>query len=445
MRPAAARCRWETVASSSSRGPGSSPSCPYFPSSTRGAVHASKSTPRISPRSVAWKARSKSSVARGSGSRQSGTRPRGQTRATKKPAPLRAELRSYQQEGLDWLCHLRDHGVGGLLADDMGLGKTIQTIALLSLEKEARRMDQPSLIVVPTSLVEVWRRELKTFAPHLRVLVLHGRERRRAFARLHGTEIAITTYALLHRDLARFKKQGYHYLILDEAQAIKNPRSQASRAARSLRARHRLALTGTPVENNLDELWSLFDFAMPGLLGQHRTIQVGLSPSHRAGWGRNSTCGAALSSLAAGAAPNERERRQGASRKDRARSLRRARGRAAGSLRNDSRRGSYRGAFCDSTAGFWSVERHDPGCAHEASSGVLQPEARARTVGASRRAICEGRRFLFAARPGDLGSGRKVLVFSQFARMLALLSAGLGRRRSAMASWTDRPAIDSDW
>lgn len=186
---------------------------------------------------------------------------------TPQPATLRAELRSYQREGLAWLCHLRDHDVGGVLADDMGLGKTLQTIALLAAEKEARRSDLPSLLVMPTSLVGNWKRELKKFAPHLRVVVYHGQRRRERLPALRRAEVVLTTYPVLLRDRALLAELELHYLILDEAQAIKNPRSQAAKAVRELNARHRLCLTGTPIENNLEELWSLFEFLMPGLLG----------------------------------------------------------------------------------------------------------------------------------------------------------------------------------
>ncbi|MEJ7727630.1 MAG: DEAD/DEAH box helicase [Polyangiaceae bacterium] len=183
------------------------------------------------------------------------------------PVALRAVLRPYQHQGLSWMQHLREHDAGGVLADDMGLGKTLQTIAHLAIEKEARRLDLPSLVVVPTSLVGNWQRELRRFAPHLRVVVWHGHARRRVEPQLARAEVVITTYPLLCRDQATFEALPLHYLVLDEAQAIKNPRSLAAKAVRALDARHRLCLTGTPVENNLEELWSIFDFLMPGLLG----------------------------------------------------------------------------------------------------------------------------------------------------------------------------------
>lgn len=188
------------------------------------------------------------------------------------PAALRARLRPYQHQGLTWLEHLRDAGLGGILADDMGLGKTLQTIALLSREKEARRIDRPCLIVTPTSLTGNWLRELHKFAPHLQVAQYCGSKRRQTLETSRA-DVLLTSYPLLVRDADLLIKHEFHYVILDEAQAIKNPMSLASQAARKLTARHRLLLSGTPIENNLTELWSLFDFVLPGLLGSRRDFQ----------------------------------------------------------------------------------------------------------------------------------------------------------------------------
>ena len=183
------------------------------------------------------------------------------------PGTLRATLRPYQEDGLRWLQHLRAHDAGGVLADDMGLGKTLQTIAHLVAEKEAGRLDAPALIVAPTSVVGNWRRELGRFAPHLRVQLVRGAGRRFQWLQAGRCDVALTTYALLVRDEALLASRRFSMLILDEAQAIKNPRSQAHRAAARLNAGHRLCLSGTPVENHLGELWALFDFLNPGLLG----------------------------------------------------------------------------------------------------------------------------------------------------------------------------------
>jgi len=185
------------------------------------------------------------------------------------PRGLKADLRPYQRHGYDWLCFLRDHGLHGVLADEMGLGKTVQVLALLLAEKEGGRAAAPSLVVVPTSLVWNWVDEARRFTPALRVLALVGPQRHRLFERLREYDLAVTTYGLLVRDGERLAGTDWHYLVLDEAHRIKNPASQAARAACRMRARHRLALTGTPLENNLSELWSLFHFLMPGLLGAY--------------------------------------------------------------------------------------------------------------------------------------------------------------------------------
>ncbi len=183
------------------------------------------------------------------------------------PADLNARLRDYQRQGLSWLQFLREHKLGGILADDMGLGKTMQALAHLLLEKAHGRMDRPSLVVAPTSLMVNWRREAARFAPGLRVLTLHGPQRRQYFDSIADYDLVLTTYALLSRDQDVLLKHGWYVLILDEAQFIKNPGTRASRLVRQLDTRYRLCLTGTPLENHLGELWSLFDFLLPGLLG----------------------------------------------------------------------------------------------------------------------------------------------------------------------------------
>ncbi|MHB0805572.1 DEAD/DEAH box helicase [Stutzerimonas nitrititolerans] len=188
------------------------------------------------------------------------------------PAGLNAELRPYQLQGLSWLQTLRELSVGGILGDDMGLGKTLQTLAHLLLEKQAGRLDRPALVVMPTSLIPNWQDEAARFAPDLRVLTLHGPARQARFAELADYDLLLTTYALLPRDIERWIEQPLHLLVLDEAQNIKNATSKAALAASQLVARQRLCLTGTPLENNLSELWSLFHFLMPGWLGDARTF-----------------------------------------------------------------------------------------------------------------------------------------------------------------------------
>jgi superfamily II DNA or RNA helicase len=186
------------------------------------------------------------------------------------PRGLRAELRSYQHHGLSWMQFLREHKLSGVLADDMGLGKTVQTLAHVLAEKEAHRLDRPALIVVPTTLVHNWREEAHRFAPDLKVLDLHGPQRKDRFDQIAEHDLVLTTYALLWRDQAIFLQHDYHLLILDEAQYVKNATTKVAATIRKLRARHRLCLTGTPLENHLGELWSQFDFLLPGFLGTQK-------------------------------------------------------------------------------------------------------------------------------------------------------------------------------
>ncbi|HEY5937958.1 MAG TPA: DEAD/DEAH box helicase, partial [Kofleriaceae bacterium] len=184
------------------------------------------------------------------------------------PERLCADLRPYQREGVAWLQHLREHDAGGVLADDMGLGKTLQTIAHVLLEKEQGRLDRPAMVVTLTSLVGNWKRELSRFAPNLRVATFHGPDRHAGIGELGKHDVVITTYPLVARDRDELAKIPLHLLVLDEAHAIKNSDALASEAVRALDARHRLCLTGTPIENHLGELWSLFEFLNPGLLGE---------------------------------------------------------------------------------------------------------------------------------------------------------------------------------
>lgn len=180
-------------------------------------------------------------------------------------AAVRATLRGYQEAGVRWLYLLASLGLGGCLADDMGLGKTLQLIALLTLLDRG-----PHLLVVPASLVGNWQRELARFAPSLRVLAIDGRTPRGA---LDDHDVAIVTYAMLPR-VGWLAEIEFETVTLDEAQAIKNPAAQQTRAAKKLKSRARFALTGTPVENRLGDLWSIFDFAAPGLLGSAKTFSM---------------------------------------------------------------------------------------------------------------------------------------------------------------------------
>ena len=186
------------------------------------------------------------------------------------PPEFSITLRPYQQHGVDWLQHLRANQLGAFLADDMGLGKTAQTIAHICVEHAAGRLDRPALIVVPTSLVPNWTNELTKFAPHLKVMILHGIDRHERRAEIDQFQVVITTYTVLARDIEEMSELAWHIVVLDEAQAIKSPDAKATRAVCQLNTKHRLCLSGTPIENNLEELWSQFAFLMPGLLGDRK-------------------------------------------------------------------------------------------------------------------------------------------------------------------------------
>ncbi len=194
----------------------------------------------------------------------------GRPAAVAQPAGVALALRPYQLHGLAWLQHLREQGLAGILADDMGLGKTAQALAHIVCEQAAGRLDQPALVVVPTSLLFNWQQEAARIAPGLRVTTWHGADR--TAAQLADADVVLTTYALVWRDLRTLAAQPWHLLILDEAQSVKNAQARAARALRRLNVRHHLALTGTPLENHLGELWSLFDLLMPGFLGDSRSF-----------------------------------------------------------------------------------------------------------------------------------------------------------------------------
>ena len=190
------------------------------------------------------------------------------------PESFRGTLRPYQAQGVDWLQFLRGAELGGVLADDMGLGKTVQTLAHLAIEQAEGRLDRPSLIVCPTSVVPNWTMEAARFAPSLRVLTLHGPTRKERFGEIARHDLVISTYPLLTRDHAVLTEHEWHVVVLDEAQMIKNPNAATTRQALRLRARQRLSLSGTPLQNHLGELWSLFDFLAPGFLGSARSFRT---------------------------------------------------------------------------------------------------------------------------------------------------------------------------
>jgi superfamily II DNA or RNA helicase len=190
------------------------------------------------------------------------------------PPSFKATLRPYQQQGLAWLQFIAASGTGGVLADDMGLGKTVQVLAHLECERAAGRLTRPSLVVAPTSLIFNWQDEAQRHAPELRVLALTGSDRSKRFDQIADHDLVLTSYALLPRDRDVLEAQRWQMVIADEAHLVKNPRTRAAGAIRALRASHRIALTGTPLENHLGELWSVMQFVVPGLLGREEAFRL---------------------------------------------------------------------------------------------------------------------------------------------------------------------------
>lgn len=183
------------------------------------------------------------------------------------PPTFRATLRPYQSQGVAWLDLLRESGLGGILADDMGLGKTVQILALIALEKRRGHLTDPVLVVAPTSLMTNWSTEAQKFAPDLKILVLHGADRKHKFAAIAEHDLVLTTYPLIARDREILLAREWHMAVLDEAQTVKNPDAATTRWLRETKARYRFCLTGTPMENHLGELWSIMSFVNPGYLG----------------------------------------------------------------------------------------------------------------------------------------------------------------------------------
>ncbi len=188
------------------------------------------------------------------------------------PNGINATLRPYQLQGVSFLNFLREYGFGGILADEMGLGKTLQTLSLLQYIKE-KGGKGPNLIIVPTSVLPNWQREVQKFIPSMKQLIIYGSKRENLFKEIPSCDLVITTYALLRRDLEDLNKYDYNSVILDEAQNIKNPNTITARSVRKLKSKFRICLSGTPIENNLLELWSLFEFLMPGFLGSQNAFQ----------------------------------------------------------------------------------------------------------------------------------------------------------------------------
>jgi SNF2 family DNA or RNA helicase len=194
----------------------------------------------------------------------------GNVPAVRPPAGFLAEMRPYQVDGLSWMNFLAGMGVGGILADDMGLGKTVQALALVALWKAEGRLEDPVLVVAPTSLMHNWRKEAARFAPELKVLILQGSDRKGRFDAIGDSDVVLTTYPLLTRDKDVVASRRWSLMFLDEAQTVKNPDAASTAMVRGMSARARFALTGTPMENHLGELWSVFGIVFPGFLGDRK-------------------------------------------------------------------------------------------------------------------------------------------------------------------------------
>jgi SNF2 family DNA or RNA helicase len=186
------------------------------------------------------------------------------------PASLETTLRDYQRLGFKWLKTLSHYGLGGILADDMGLGKTLQILTMLLSDKQ-QGSQEPSLVVAPTSLIYNWEEEVQKFVPDLKTLIISGskNERKKLMEQIPAADLVITSYPLIRRDKEDYEAYTFRCCIIDEAQHIKNPVSQGAKAVKSIQAKRRFAMTGTPMENSLSELWSIFDFIMPGYLFSH--------------------------------------------------------------------------------------------------------------------------------------------------------------------------------
>ncbi|MCP3673943.1 MAG: DEAD/DEAH box helicase, partial [Gammaproteobacteria bacterium] len=186
------------------------------------------------------------------------------------PKQLKAPLREYQHQGLNWLQFLREYELNGILADDMGLGKTIQTLANLLCEKQQQRLTKPCLIIAPTSVIFNWTIEIDKFAPALTYQLINGAKRHKHFDTIEQNDVIITSYALVTKDIKNYNKHDFYYVILDESHYIKNPKTKLYQSIIQLKAQYKICLTGTPMENHLGEFWSQFNFLLPGFLGGHR-------------------------------------------------------------------------------------------------------------------------------------------------------------------------------
>jgi superfamily II DNA or RNA helicase len=345
------------------------------------------------------------------------------------PESFVGQLRPYQREGLGWLKFLRQFGFGGCLADDMGLGKTVQVLAMLETRRLERLLPQgppPSLVVAPRSLVFNWKQEAARFTPELRVLDHTGIDRATSTVAFQNHDLVLTTYGTLRQDAAMLKDFRFDYAILDESQAIKNADTASAKAARLLRADHRLALSGTPIENHLGELWSLMEFLNPGL-----------------------RAGASLSKLSQSAAPSPQERRLIA-RMIRPLMLRRTKAQVASDLPPRTEQTLYCELEGEQQRLYDELRRHyrQSLLPMVASRGmnrskiqVLEALLRLRQAACHPGLIDPVRASMNSAKLDSLAAnlsevveeGHKALVFSQFTSLLALVKDRLAREMKGVA------------
>jgi SNF2 family DNA or RNA helicase len=344
------------------------------------------------------------------------------------PAGVQATLRPYQQQGLNWLQFLRAHGLAGVLADDMGLGKTLQTLVHIQVEKDAGRLSAPALVIAPVSLMGNWQREAARFCPGLRCLVLHGAGRHAVADAVAEHDLVIAPYSLLQRDRERWLAQPWHLVVLDEAQNIKNASTQAAQVVGALKARHRLCLSGTPMENHLGEIWSLFHFLMPGFLGsQQRFKELFRTPIEKQGdTARLAQLRARVTpfmlrrtkALVAGELPPKVESvmpvELAGAQADLYETIRLGMEKTVREALQSKGLAKSQITILDALLKLRQV------CCHPA----LVPLDAARKVTVSAKL-----EQLMALLPGMLAEGRRILLFSQFTSMLTLIEAELKKRR----------------
>ena len=355
-----------------------------------------------------------------------------------RPSPrLRAHLRPYQADGLNWLALLRAHRLHGILADDMGLGKTLQVLALLLGELDAGRLVEPALVVVPTSVLHNWLDQAARYAPDLSLVVHHGIDRAPRIEA--ATHVVLTSYSVLLRDAEQLAALEWHYLVLDESHHVKNARSQAARVIARLTARHRLFLTGTPLENHLGELWSQFNLLMPGLLGDARTFQRDFRvPIERHGDARRSAA------LRARIAPYMLRR----TKEDVARDLPPKSEIVMRVELDPGQRALYDALHAaQSERVRASIDRGDPSRSRVVVLAALLKLRQAccdpallRTSGPLAPATSAKRRLLLEWLPELVDEGRRIIVFSSFASMLDLLAEDLRHAGIAFSKLTGSTA-----